>query len=135
MPGAQSRVAAIVTNEIELAASQGRQPLIPTSAADSLPLISDQISGVGSIAVAAADEVVTRLKSHLAAIGTVPDYGSIVSNLRQQFDKATAKADATTGGGARLNMFGSGGTAANEIVKQIAEYSARIDQCTTKIAP
>jgi len=131
--GTTTPVAAVVTNELLLAATQGRQPLVPTSAADSLPLISDQIAGVGSIAVAGEDEVVTRLKTHLAALGAAPNYSTIVSDLRTRFEQAQAKADATTGG-AHLNFAGGNDQAASEIVKKISEYSARIAECTAKIA-
>jgi len=127
--GGTQTAAAVVMNETILAAAQGRAPLVPTQRAEAAPLIADQISGVGTIAVAAEDEVVSGLKSKLAGLGAAPDYGAIVTSLQQRFKDAEAKAGGTTG----TRNFAPGGSGVEEAVKRISEYSARIATCKAKI--
>ena len=127
--GGTQAAAAVVMKEFALAAAQGRAPLVPTQRADDVPLIADQVSGVGTIAVAAEDEVVTGLKSKLVGLGAAPDYGAIVTSLQQRFKDAEAKAGRTTG----TQNFAPGSEGSDEAVKRISEYSARIATCKAKI--
>jgi hypothetical protein len=127
--GEQQAAAAVVMNETILAAAQGRAALVPTTKADEVPLIADQVSGVGTIAVAAEDEVVSGLKSKLAGLGAAPDYGAIVTSLQKRFKDAEAKAGATL---ATRNVAEES-EGANDAVKRISEYSARIATCKAKI--
>jgi hypothetical protein len=130
IPAATSRTAvAVVMNERVLAAALGRAPLVPTSRVDEAPLIADQVSGVGTMAVAAEDEVVSGLKTKLAGLGAAPDYGAIVTALQQKFKEAEAKSAGTTG--VQSLVAGSGG--ADEAIKKISEYSARLATCKAKI--
>jgi len=64
------------------AATERRLALMPTDRLVALPLLQPQVSGVGRIAVAAAEDIVTRLKSRLVNIGAAPDYGAIVNEIR-----------------------------------------------------
>jgi hypothetical protein len=101
-----------------------------TPALDNLGPVKVQVSDVGEIAVEAAEEVVTRLKLRLANIGTAPDYGAIVTDLRTRFDDARASA---VQGAVVKAKVATLTTLDVEQIKKLSEYSARIAECLTKL--
>lgn len=97
----------------------------------SLGSVGVQVYDLGGIAVDAAEEVVTRLKLRLANIGSAPDYGAIVTDLRQRFDTAEEQTADTV---ASLVTAKKALTTADEVrIKRLSEYSARVAECVAKI--
>jgi len=45
---------------------------------------SAQVENAGNLALAASDEIVSKLKTRLAGIGSAPDYGAIIEDLRRK---------------------------------------------------
>ncbi|MEP7005161.1 MAG: hypothetical protein ABI810_04200 [Sphingomonas bacterium] len=115
-------------------AAEGQLMLLATDAANDFPEIAPQVAGVGKVAVMAADDVVTRLKTRLAAVGTTPDYGAIVTDLRQRFDDAHTRTNQAQTN--RSVMFAANSLTAVRVtdadIKQLAEYSARVAECVAK---
>ena len=107
------------------ASAEGRLMLLPTARlANGLSLLRPQVAGVGRIAVAATQQIVSRLKSRLANIGAVPNYGQIVADIRASYEDAEN----------RVNLSGANLTDSEEaLIRDIAEYSARVDECVAQI--
>lgn len=104
--------------------------LAVTTQTDALGEVYPQVYDMGSIAVEAAEEVVTRLKLRLANVGSAPNYGTIVTDLRQRFDTARTQSETTIGA---LNAKKATTASEQALIKSLSEYSARVAECVAKI--
>ena len=128
----QSKVLRETTNK-EIAYNNAKavgiaQAVAVTDAVSELGAAHMEVFDVGGIAVNASEEIVTRLKMRLANVGSAPEYGAIVTQLRTKFETAEKNSQQ-----AILALAdGTSDTKAAQIA-HISQYSARVAECLTKI--
>ncbi|WP_184643414.1 hypothetical protein [Sphingopyxis sp. JAI128] len=87
--------------------------------------VSGDVASAGAMAIAAADEVISRLKIKLASVGTAPDYAAILKDLQDKQALAAAKKEASAAK-AITNA------ADKAIVDALADYQVKIAECLAK---
>ena len=92
---------------------------------------SVQVANAGTIALAASDEVVSRLKVRLAGVGSAPDFSGIIEEMRRMKEQAAAGLVADKA--ALRALAGVMSPPSDAEIAYISEYSVRIDTCVAKM--
>ncbi|KTE09459.1 hypothetical protein ATE71_12870 [Sphingopyxis sp. H115] len=116
---------ATIDAEAKLAMSQNSTLELLSAMPAEASAVSGDVASAGAIAIAAADEVISRLKIKLASVGTAPDYAAILKDLQDKQALAAAKKD-DPAAKAITN-------AANKaIIDALADYQVKITECLAK---
>lgn len=88
------------------------------------PTSAGEVGSAGDVAIAAADEIISKLKVKLAGMGSVPDYGSILKDLQAKQKLADASSGAVEASGLSPDE--------KSIAKSMADYSVRVATCVAQ---
>lgn len=105
--------------------TQNSTMLLATGLIGKAAPVAGDVASAGSIAVAGTNEVISRLKQHLAKMGQAPDYGAILKDLQAKQAAADAKKPAAAG-------FVESRSAADLMIASLADYPVHITECVDK---
>ncbi len=98
------------------------------------PAATAQISNSGALALATSDEIVSKLKTRLAGVGTAPDYASILEDLKKK--QGQASDDVTSDKAffaAKVRAAAPVGNPSDQDLLYVLEYPLRLQTCASKI--